>query len=93
MCSSDLRNITFDGLVEAYGEAIHGLIEGGADLLLVETVFDTLNSKAAIYAIHKYFDDHDTQLPVMMSGTITDASGRTLSGQTQIGRASCRERV
>jgi 5-methyltetrahydrofolate--homocysteine methyltransferase len=76
------RNITFDGLVEAYGEAIHGLIEGGADLLLVETVFDTLNSKAAIYAIHKYFDDHDTQLPVMMSGTITDASGRTLSGQT-----------
>ncbi len=80
------RNITFDDLVEAYSEAIGGLVDGGSDILLVETVFDTLNSKAAIYAIHKYFDDNsdggDIKLPVMMSGTITDASGRTLSGQT-----------
>ena len=76
------RNITFDDLVIAYDEALHGLIEGGVDIVLVETIFDTLNSKAAIYAIHKYFDDHDIRLPVMISGTITDASGRTLSGQT-----------
>ena len=76
------RNVSFDGLVKAYGEAIHGLVEGGVDALLVETVFDTLNCKAAIYAIHKYFDDHGLRLPVMVSGTITDASGRTLSGQT-----------
>jgi len=76
------RNVSFDGLVAAYGEAIHGLVEGGVDALLVETVFDTLNAKAAIYAIHKYFDDHGVRLPVMVSGTITDASGRTLSGQT-----------
>ncbi|MDA1090417.1 MAG: methionine synthase [Proteobacteria bacterium] len=76
------RNITFDGLVAAYTEAIGGLVEGGVDLLLIETIFDTLNSKAAIYATLKYFDDHDTRLPVMVSGTITDASGRTLSGQT-----------
>ena len=76
------RDVTFDDLVTAYTEAIHGLIEGGVDVLLVETIFDTLNSKAAIYAIKKYFDDHGTELPVMISGTITDASGRTLSGQT-----------
>ena len=76
------RNVTFDDLVGAYGESIHGLIEGGVDMLLVETIFDTLNGKAAIYAIKKYFDDHGTELPVMISGTITDASGRTLSGQT-----------
>ncbi|HEY4635586.1 MAG TPA: methionine synthase, partial [Rhodospirillales bacterium] len=76
------RNVTFDGLVKAYGEAIHGLVEGGVDILLIETVFDTLNCKAAIYAVHKYFDDHGVRLPVMVSGTITDASGRTLSGQT-----------
>ncbi|MEE9317534.1 MAG: methionine synthase, partial [Rhodospirillales bacterium] len=76
------RNVTFDGLVAAYGVSIHGLVEGGVDLLLVETVFDTLNCKAALYAIRKYFDDHQTELPVMISGTITDASGRTLSGQT-----------
>ncbi|MBT7942189.1 MAG: dihydropteroate synthase, partial [Alphaproteobacteria bacterium] len=76
------RNVTFDDLVAAYGEAIHGLVEGGVDVLLIETIFDTLNSKAAIYAVHKYFDDHDIRLPVMVSGTITDASGRTLSGQT-----------
>ncbi|MDR3429738.1 methionine synthase [Silvimonas sp.] len=78
------RNVTFDELVESYTEAIDGLVKGGADLLLVETVFDTLNAKAAVFAIHKYFDDHPEaeRLPVMISGTITDQSGRTLTGQT-----------
>ncbi|MDP6882648.1 MAG: homocysteine S-methyltransferase family protein, partial [Rhodospirillales bacterium] len=77
-----LRNVTFDQLVAAYDEAARGLIEGGADILLIETVFDTLNCKAAIYAVERLFDDRGTRLPVMISGTITDASGRTLSGQT-----------
>jgi 5-methyltetrahydrofolate--homocysteine methyltransferase len=76
------RNITFDALVEAYGEAVKGLVEGGIDLLLVETIFDTLNAKAALFAIDRFFSDHGVHLPVMISGTITDASGRTLSGQT-----------
>ena len=76
------RNVTFDELCEAYTESIDGLIEGGADIILIETIFDTLNAKAAIYAIEHYFDQHDIRLPVMISGTITDASGRTLSGQT-----------
>jgi 5-methyltetrahydrofolate--homocysteine methyltransferase len=76
------RNIHFDDLVAAYLEAIDGLIQGGADLLLVETVFDTLNAKAAVYAIHQYFDEHALSRPVMISGTITDQSGRTLTGQT-----------
>ncbi|MBI5450663.1 MAG: methionine synthase [Gammaproteobacteria bacterium] len=76
------RNVSFDQLVEAYHEAVRGLIDGGADLLLVETVFDTLNAKAALFAIEKYFDEQQVRLPVMISGTITDASGRTLSGQT-----------
>jgi 5-methyltetrahydrofolate--homocysteine methyltransferase len=94
------RNITFDDLVEAYYEATQGLVDGGADLLLIETIFDTLNAKAAIFAVQKYFDDHpnspilpgqidnhslsqrEFRLPIMISGTITDASGRTLSGQT-----------
>ena len=80
------RNTSFDALKDAYLEAIDGLIQGGADLLLIETVFDTLNAKAAIFAIEQYFDEHglvgDKRLPVMISGTITDASGRTLSGQT-----------
>jgi len=76
------RNITFDDLVAAYTDALQGLVDGGVDLLLIETIFDTLNSKAAIYATLKYFDDHDIRLPLMISGTITDASGRTLSGQT-----------
>ncbi len=78
------RAITFDELVEAYVEQIAGLVDGGVDLLLIETIFDTLNCKAAIYAISKYFDENTnkTPLPVMISGTITDASGRTLSGQT-----------
>ena len=76
------RNVTFDQLVEAYTEQIKGLVDGGVDLLLVETVFDTLNAKAALFAIQQYYLDHNIELPVMVSGTITDASGRTLSGQT-----------
>jgi 5-methyltetrahydrofolate--homocysteine methyltransferase len=76
------RNIHFDDLVDAYLESIDGLVKGGADLLLVETVFDTLNAKAAVFAIHRYFDEHGLSLPVMISGTITDQSGRTLTGQT-----------
>jgi 5-methyltetrahydrofolate--homocysteine methyltransferase len=76
------RNVSFDALVVSYTEAIKGLVEGGADILLVETIFDTLNAKAALFAIDQYFDDHKMKLPVMISGTITDASGRTLTGQT-----------
>lgn len=78
------RAITFDQLVAAYFEQVRGLVDGGADILLVETIFDTLNAKAAIFAIAKYFDENPNKkpLPVMISGTITDASGRTLSGQT-----------
>jgi 5-methyltetrahydrofolate--homocysteine methyltransferase len=76
------RAITFDQLVDAYYEQTKGLVEGGSDLLLVETIFDTLNAKAALFAVQKYFDDSGRVLPIMVSGTITDASGRTLSGQT-----------
>ncbi|MGJ0483486.1 MAG: methionine synthase [Methylomicrobium sp.] len=76
------RNISFDELVEAYTEATQGLIDGGADILLIETVFDTLNAKAAAFAVAAYFEKIGYKLPVMISGTITDASGRTLSGQT-----------
>jgi 5-methyltetrahydrofolate--homocysteine methyltransferase len=78
------RAVTFDELVEAYYEQVRGLVEGGADVLLVETIFDTLNAKAALFAIDLYFvNNKDKQpLPIMVSGTITDASGRTLSGQT-----------
>ncbi|MBN4016193.1 methionine synthase [Rhodospirillaceae bacterium AH-315-P19] len=76
------RNVTFDELVAAYDEAARGLIDGGADLLLIETVFDTLNAKAAIFAVLRRFAAQGFRLPVMISGTITDASGRTLSGQT-----------
>jgi 5-methyltetrahydrofolate--homocysteine methyltransferase len=76
------RNVTFDQLRAAYGEAIDGLVRGGADILMVETIFDTLNAKAALFAIDEYFERHGLRLPVMISGTITDASGRTLSGQT-----------
>jgi 5-methyltetrahydrofolate--homocysteine methyltransferase len=68
--------------VTAYTEQVKGLLDGGADLLLVETIFDTLNAKAALFAIEQYFDKIDERIPVMVSGTITDASGRTLSGQT-----------
>ncbi|MDP3535776.1 MAG: methionine synthase [Halomonas sp.] len=76
------RNVTFDELRENYYEAASCLIEGGADLIMIETIFDTLNAKAAIYALEELFDDLGRRLPVMISGTITDASGRTLSGQT-----------
>ncbi len=76
------RAITFDQLAKAYTEQIKGLMDGGVDLLLVETIFDTLNAKAAIYAIHKYTEETGNELPVMISGTIVDQSGRTLSGQT-----------
>ncbi len=76
------RNISFDELVSAYTEATQGLIDGGADTILIETIFDTLNAKAAIFAVEQVFEQSGVQLPVMISGTITDASGRTLSGQT-----------
>lgn len=82
------RAVTFDEVVNAYYEQVKGLVDGGVDLLLIETIFDTLNAKAAIFAIKKYFRDNPlaggrgASLPIMISGTITDASGRTLSGQT-----------
>jgi 5-methyltetrahydrofolate--homocysteine methyltransferase len=76
------RNISFDDLVNTYSESTQGLIAGGADIILIETVFDTLNAKAAIFAVEACFDKLGFKLPVMISGTITDASGRTLSGQT-----------
>src|SRR5260221_1751028 len=76
------RAVSFEELVTAYGEALQGLLEGGVDLLLVETVFDTLNAKAALFAIDETFDKVGVRLPVIISGTITDASGRTLSGQS-----------
>lgn len=76
------RAITFDQLANAYDQQIRGLVDGGADMLLIETIFDTLNAKAAIYAIHKYAEETGNSLPVMISGTIVDQSGRTLSGQT-----------
>jgi len=78
------RAVTFDDVVDAYYEQVKGLVDGGVDTLLVETIFDTLNAKGAIFAIKKYYREHPDkkQLPVMISGTITDASGRTLSGQT-----------
>ncbi len=76
------RNITFDELVAAYTESVRGLADGAVDLLLIETIFDTLNAKAAIFAIEGYFDAVGQRLPVMISGTITDQSGRTLTGQT-----------
>ncbi|MCD6055334.1 MAG: methionine synthase [Gammaproteobacteria bacterium] len=78
----EFRNIAFDTLSNAYQEAIHGLIMGGADFLLIETVFDTLNAKAAIYAYFQYCEKTGLDIPLLISGTITDASGRTLSGQT-----------
>jgi 5-methyltetrahydrofolate--homocysteine methyltransferase len=76
------RNVSYDELVNTYSEAIRGLVDGGADILMVETIFDTLNAKAALFAIEQFFDKHNLCLPIMISGTITDASGRTLSGQT-----------
>ena len=77
------RAVTFDEVVNAYYEQIKGLVDGGVDVLLIETIFDTLNAKGAIFAAKKYFRDHNkVELPILISGTITDASGRTLSGQT-----------
>lgn len=76
------RNITFDQLVEAYQESTRALIQGGVDIIMIETIFDTLNAKAAIFAVESVFEELGAELPVMISGTITDASGRTLSGQT-----------
>ena len=76
------RNISFNDLVEIYSEATQGLMDGGADLILIETIFDTLNAKAAVFAVQSVFDLRAEELPIMISGTITDASGRTLSGQT-----------
>jgi 5-methyltetrahydrofolate--homocysteine methyltransferase len=76
------RAVTFDDLKVAYKEQVRGLLDGGADVLLVETIFDTLNAKAALFAIQEYFEETGSKVPVMVSGTITDASGRTLSGQT-----------
>jgi 5-methyltetrahydrofolate--homocysteine methyltransferase len=77
------RTVTFDEVADAYYDQVRGLVDGGVDILLIETIFDTLNAKAAIYAIKKYFRDaKKKELPIMISGTITDASGRTLSGQT-----------
>lgn len=76
------RAISFDQLVDAYKQQVEALMDGGVDILLVETVFDTLNAKAALYAIDVVFDERGTKLPIMVSGTITDQSGRTLTGQT-----------
>jgi 5-methyltetrahydrofolate--homocysteine methyltransferase len=76
------RAVTFDQLKDAYKEQVKGLMDGGADLILVETIFDTLNAKAALFGIQELFDELGKSLPIMVSGTITDASGRTLSGQT-----------
>jgi len=76
------RAVSFDELVDSYSEQVKGLVDGGSDILLVETVFDTLNAKAALMAISNYFEENETSIPIMVSGTITDNSGRTLSGQT-----------
>ena len=76
------RAITFDDLVKAYSEQINALIDGGVDILLIETIFDTLNAKAALFAVDSVLEQRNISVPVMISGTITDASGRTLSGQT-----------
>ena len=76
------RNVSFDELVQNYRESAIALVKGGADLLMIETIFDTLNAKAAIFALKQWFDETGNEIPIMISGTITDASGRTLSGQT-----------
>jgi 5-methyltetrahydrofolate--homocysteine methyltransferase len=78
----DFRNVTFDELREAYAEQARGLMDGGVDIMLIETIFDTLNAKAAGVAVLEVFDEKGVELPIMISGTITDRSGRTLSGQT-----------
>lgn len=79
----DYRNITFDELVEAYQEQAKGLLDGGVDILLIETIFDTANAKAALFALQKLFEEnYASPRPIFISGTIVDKSGRTLSGQT-----------
>ena len=80
--NAGFRNVSFDELVTSYTEEIRGLLDGGADVLLVETIFDTLNAKAALFAIDAFFESGGIRVPIMISGTITDLSGRTLSGQT-----------
>ena len=80
--SPGFRNITFNDLSKAYQEAVSGLLDGGADVIMIETIFDTLNAKAAIFAVEEVFEQRQAKWPLMISGTITDASGRTLSGQT-----------
>ncbi len=80
--SPGYRNVDFQGLVDTYIEAVRGLLDGGADLLMIETIFDTLNAKAAIFAVQEVFEERQARWPLLISGTITDASGRTLSGQT-----------
>ena len=75
------RNVSYDELVAAYHEAAKGLVDGGADILIIETIFDTLNAKAAVFAVETLFEERGRRWPVIISGTITDASGRTLSGQ------------
>ena len=80
--SPGFRNITFNDLSAAYQEAVNGLLDGGADVIMIETIFDTLNAKAAIFAVEEVFEQRQAKWPLMISGTITDASGRTLSGQT-----------
>ena len=82
MNDAGARNVTFDALREAYEEQARGLLDGGVDLLMVETIYDTLNAKAALFAIEELFEERGASVPLMISGTITDASGRTLSGQT-----------
>jgi len=76
------RAVTFDEIENAYHEQVAGLVKGGVDIIMIETIFDTLNAKAAIFATKRYFDENNIELPIMISGTITDNSGRTLSGQT-----------
>ena len=78
----EFRNITFDQLVDAYADQGRALLDGGVDILTVETIFDTANAKAALYAVQKLFDEEYDEVPVFVSGTIVDKSGRTLSGQT-----------
>src|SRR5690606_25340135 len=76
------RNVTFEQLRDAYMVQMNGLLDGGIDIVLIETIFDTLNAKAAIFAVETIFEERGVRLPVMISGTVTDASGRILSGQT-----------
>jgi len=82
MCGGVIRNVTFDELAEAYYEEARGLVDGGSDFIIVETIFDTLNAKAAVWAVKKLFEERNLDMPLFISGTLVDQSGRTLSGQT-----------